>query len=109
LNKGELVEEIARRTEVEPVMVAAVVDSLIHVVTTTVARGDRVVLSGFGTFHRQLRARRTARNISTGQSLTVPARNIPAFRPGAPFREVVGRRRGTRRAAPKQAARRSRR
>jgi DNA-binding protein HU-beta len=93
VNKTELVEEIAGRTRVPPDDVALVVDSLMDVVRRAVARGDKVVLSGFGTFYRQARARRTARNIWADQPLTVPATNVPAFRPGRPFKEAVARRR----------------
>lgn len=93
MNKSELVEQIARRTGIEPPLVARVVDGLIETVTRSVARGEKVVLSRFGTFHRQARGRRTARNLWTEQPVTVPARNVPAFRPGKNFREAVSRRR----------------
>lgn len=95
MNKSELVERIAERTDVEGREVAAVVDALIEVVTKSVVRGDKVVLSGFGTFHRQARARRTARNIWADKPLRVPPRNVPAFRAGKPFRDAVARRRRT--------------
>ena len=93
MNKSRLVAEIAERTELPPRTVAAVVDAFIEVVGRSVTRGEKVVLSGFGTFSRQTRARRTARNISTNQPVTVTATYVPAFRPGKPFREAVARRR----------------
>jgi DNA-binding protein HU-beta len=93
VNKSELVAEIATRTKLPSSEVATVVDSLIEVVARAVVRGEKVVLSGFGTFHRRARARRTARNIWAGQPLTVKPTNVPAFRPGKPFREAVARRR----------------
>ncbi len=93
MNKSELVHEIAVRTNIAPSQVAEVTESLIQVVTQTVVRGDKVVLSGFGTFYRKARGRRTARNILADEPVTVPATNIPAFRPGKPFKEAVGRRR----------------
>jgi len=93
VNKAELVEEIADRTRVPAEDVAEVVDGFMDVVRRAVSRGDKVVLSGFGTFHRQARARRTARNIWADQPLAVPATNVPAFRPGKPFKEAVARRR----------------
>jgi DNA-binding protein HU-beta len=69
------------------------VDSFIDETSDAVIAGDRVTLSGFGTFYRQARAQRTARNIWTGEAVTVRARDLPAFRPGKPFRDEVGRRR----------------
>jgi DNA-binding protein HU-beta len=99
VNKAELVQQIAARTKLPPAEVATVTDGFIDVVRRSVARGEKVVLSGFGTFHRQARRRRTARNMWTNESVDVPARNIPAFRPGKAFRELVGRRRPVRRRA----------
>ncbi|MBA3728033.1 MAG: HU family DNA-binding protein [Actinobacteria bacterium] len=95
MNKSDLVAEIARKTDVPPSDVARVVDGLIAVVTRAVVRGEKVVLSGFGTFHRQARAARTARNIWSEQTIRLRARNVPAFRPGKPFRDAVARRRAT--------------
>jgi DNA-binding protein HU-beta len=93
MNKTQLVEAIARRTKRGVGDVAPIVDAFIDIVRRSVVRGDKVVLSGFGTFHRQARARRTARNLWTDQPLTVKATNVPAFKPGKPFREAVARRR----------------
>jgi DNA-binding protein HU-beta len=96
MNKSELVQEISSRTKLPSAEVAQVVDAFVRSVQQQVIRGDKVVLSGFGTFHRKSRARRTARNVWTDQPLTVPATNVPAFKPGKPFREAVARRRRTR-------------
>jgi DNA-binding protein HU-beta len=91
VNKSELVERIAGSTKQPNSDVANVVDAFIATVRTAVAKGDKVVLSGFGTFYRQSRAKRVARNIWTGQRVVVPATNVPAFRPGKPFKETVAR------------------
>ena len=93
MNKRELVEDISDRTDISPAVVADVVDAMIDTVSRTVVRGDKVVLSGFGTFQRQARAARTARNIWTGQAVKVRARDVPYFRPGKPFFDAVARRR----------------
>jgi DNA-binding protein HU-beta len=93
VNKSELVEQIAARARLPAKDVATVVDTFIAIVTRSVVRGEKVVLSGFGTFHRQARARRTARNIWADRAIRVPARNVPSFRPGKPFKDAVARRR----------------
>jgi DNA-binding protein HU-beta len=95
MNKSELIEEIAGRTRVPPKEVAVVIEAFIDAVKRRVVRGDKVVLSGFGTFHRRARARRVARNIWADEQVSVPAMNVPAFRPGKPFKEAVARRRRT--------------
>jgi DNA-binding protein HU-beta len=93
VNKREMVERIVERTDYPLTVVAEIVDSFIDETSAAVIAGDRVTLSGFGTFYRQARAQRTARNIWTGESVTVRARELPAFRPGKPFRDEVARRR----------------
>jgi DNA-binding protein HU-beta len=102
VNKSELVAEIASRTELPPPDVALVIESFIETVKRTVVRDGKVVLSGFGTFHRQPRAARVARDIWADQPVRVPARAVPAFKPGRPFREAVARRRRPRSAAPRR-------
>ena len=94
MNKTELVEEVAAASKVPPKDVARVLEALIATIVRAVTRGEKVVLSGFGTFHRRTRSKRTARDIWADQPLSVPAANVPAFKPGRPFREVVDRRRG---------------
>jgi DNA-binding protein HU-beta len=95
MNKGTLVAEVARRTDLQPASVARVVDAFLDVVRERVVRGERVVLSGFGTFERVRRNPRTGRNPHTGDAVRIPARNMPAFRPGAAFRQSVAVRRRT--------------
>ncbi|MDQ4130907.1 MAG: HU family DNA-binding protein, partial [Actinomycetota bacterium] len=80
MNKRRLVEEIASRTHLPPRDVAKVIDALIEVVTGSVAAGEKIVLSGFGTFHRKTRAERTARDIPRGEPVKVEAMDVPAFR-----------------------------
>jgi DNA-binding protein HU-beta len=89
VNKGSLVSEIVKRTDLPPADVAAVVDSLLDVVRERVARGERVVLSGFGSFERVRRNPRTGRNPHTREAVKIPARTVPSFRPGTAFREAV--------------------
>jgi DNA-binding protein HU-beta len=98
MNKSELVDEIAKRTKLPVGEVALVVEAFIETVRRWVLRGDKVTLSGFGTFHRRTRAKRTARDIWGEKPLPLPATNVPAFRPGKPVREAVARR-GRRRPA----------
>jgi DNA-binding protein HU-beta len=107
MNKAELVAEVAAKTKLPPEDVARAVNGVMTAIVRTVTRGDKVVLSGFGTFYRQARAARVARNVWADQPVKVPARSVPAFRPGQPFRETVARRR--RRSSAKPAPARPRR
>ncbi|MGH2765106.1 MAG: HU family DNA-binding protein, partial [Actinomycetota bacterium] len=79
MNKASLVSEIVKRTDLAPADVAAVVDSVLDVVRERVARGERVVLSGFGSFERVRRNPRTGRNPHTREAVSIPARTVPWF------------------------------
>jgi DNA-binding protein HU-beta len=69
--------------------VARVVDAAIASIRDTVSKGQRVSLSGFGTFERRRRAPRIGRNPHTGEAVKIPATNTAMFRPGGDFREAV--------------------
>lgn len=88
MNKAELIDALAERLGDRKVAAAAVA-GLIDVVVRTVDAGDRVTITGFGVFEKRARAARTARNPRTGQAVTVQQTDVPVFRPGALFREVV--------------------
>ncbi|HEV3474770.1 MAG TPA: HU family DNA-binding protein [Actinomycetota bacterium] len=100
-----MVSEVSKKTDIPPSSVARVVDVAIELVRQSVSKGERVILSGFGTFERVRRNARTGRNPRTKEAVGIPARSVPVFRPAPAFREsVAGRRR-----APRKSARRTRR
>lgn len=100
MNKTDLVHELAARTDVERKDVVKVVNALLDVVRTTVAKGGRVTLADFGTFQRVRRAARVGRNPHTGEAVRIPATVKPTFRPGRGFlRAAAPRRRTTTRKA----------
>ena len=97
MNKSGLVAEVAKRVDQNKADVARALDAAMAVIRDTVARGERVALVGFGTFERQRRNKRIARNPRHPDvPITVPARDVPAFSPGQAFRQAVtGKRRRT--------------
>lgn len=109
MNKSSLVVEVWERTGVDRADVAAVVGAVLDVVRETVARGERVTLSGFGSFEARRRAARLARNPRTGEPVRVPATVKPVFRPGRAFLEAVAPRRRRRAGRRTVAVRRRRR
>jgi DNA-binding protein HU-beta len=89
MNRQELLDAIHAQTRLAREDVALLVASLVHQVEGAVARGEKVTITGFGTFEPQRRAPRTARNPRTGDPVEVPETTVPAFRPGQRFRDVV--------------------
>jgi DNA-binding protein HU-beta len=89
LNRKELVDAIQKHTLVARTDVDKVLGSLIQHTQVAVKKGDRVSLVGFGTFERQDRKARTARNPRSGAPVKVKATKIPRFRAGQGFKDVV--------------------
>jgi DNA-binding protein HU-beta len=89
MNKGDLVAEVSEVADVSRRVANEAVDAILDAITRAVARGDKVVLSGFGSFEKRLRAPRTARNPQTGEAIKVPATSVAVFRPGQDFKESV--------------------
>lgn len=67
------------------------VKAVLEEIQCAVARGDSVVLPGFGSFKAVERAARVARNPQTGEELNVPARRAPVFKPGKAFKDAVNK------------------
>src|SRR3954451_4472390 len=88
-NKAQFVEMLAERLDGDRKRAAAALDSVIDSVYATIARGEKVAITGFGVFERRDRAARTARNPATGATVNVAASRVPAFRPGAEFKAIA--------------------
>jgi DNA-binding protein HU-beta len=89
LNRKELVDAIQKHTAVARADVDKVLGSLIQQTQVAVKKGERVSLVGFGTFERQDRRARTARNPRSGEPVKVKATKVPRFRAGQGFKDVV--------------------
>jgi DNA-binding protein HU-beta len=89
MNKGELVDAVARNTGESKATTAKVVDEALDVVVAAVVTGQKVQLTGFGTFEARDRKARTARNPQTGEEVRVPATRVPAFKSGKAFKDAV--------------------
>jgi DNA-binding protein HU-beta len=89
LNRKELVDAIQKHTQVARSDVDKVLGSLIQHTQVAVKKGERVALVGFGTFERQDRKARTARNPRSGEPVKVKATKVPRFRAGQGFKDVV--------------------
>jgi DNA-binding protein HU-beta len=88
VNKAELIDALAARLGDKRAATQAL-DAVLTEVQNAVTKGDKVAITGFGVFEKKVRAARTARNPRTGEAVKVKKTSVPAFRPGAGFRELV--------------------
>ncbi|RJQ68376.1 HU family DNA-binding protein [Pseudonocardiaceae bacterium YIM PH 21723] len=89
VNKAQLIEALADRLG-DRKTAGLAVDSVVDVIVRAVHSGDKVTITGFGVFEKRERAARVARNPRTGESVKVKKTNVPAFRAGTLFKEVIG-------------------
>ena len=89
MNKSELIDSIADKTDQTKVDAANFLDALLETIEATVAGGDKVQLVGFGTFEPQHRAARAGRNPQTGEPIEIAEATLPKFTPGKLFKDKV--------------------
>lgn len=87
-NKAQLIEALSERLGDKKVASEAV-DGLVDIIIRTVNKGEKVNITGFGVFEKRARAARTARNPRTGETVRVKKTNVPAFRAGTTFKDVI--------------------
>jgi DNA-binding protein HU-beta len=89
MNKSQLVDAVANATGMTKKAVSEVLDGILDSVMRAVKKGEDVTLTGFGTFRAQHQSASVKRNPKTGAAVNVPAKNVPRFRAGKTFREMV--------------------
>lgn len=88
MNKNELLARLEARLGSRRAAAAAL-DSVLTEIQGAVADGERVTLTGFGTFERVQRSARTGRNPRTGAAIEIAASAAPRFHPGSGLRAAV--------------------
>ncbi|MBZ0086956.1 MAG: integration host factor subunit beta [Thermomonas sp.] len=90
MTKSELIELLARR---QPHLKTDDVDlsvrALLQMMGGALASGQRIEIRGFGSFSLHYRPPRTGRNPRTGETVALPGRHVPHFKPGKELRERV--------------------
>lgn len=102
VNKAQLIDAVAMKLDISRRSAGDTVDAVLDGITGAIISGDKVSLTGFGTFETTRRAARTARNPRTGESVAVPAATVPKFRPGQALKDEVNTTTGRKRAAAKK-------
>jgi integration host factor subunit beta len=89
MTKADLVEAVATATDLSRRSSEQVVTVFFDSIVESLCRGDKVELRGFGTFRLRHRRARIGRNPKTGESVQVPAKAVPFFKPGKELRRLV--------------------
>lgn len=89
MNKGDLVDAVAGATGDSKASASASVDAMFGAIQGALTDGDKVQISGFGTFEVRHRAARMGRNPQTGEAIPIAASNAPAFKAGKALKDAV--------------------
>jgi DNA-binding protein HU-beta len=90
MNKRDLVDAVAAKVGRPRAEVASTVDAVFEMISTELARGEKVAISGFGNFDARQVAERMARNPRTGESVLVPARTAARFKASRNLKTTLG-------------------
>ena len=88
MNKGDLVNEVAKVTSTKKEAQAAV-DCAFSTITEALKKDEAVTLVGFGTFKVDKRKARTGRNPQTGEEIKIKAKNVPKFVAGKALKDAM--------------------
>ena len=89
MKKTELIEAIKENTGLSKKDAEKALAATLDTIIKAVAEGDKVQLTGFGTFEQRQRNARTGVDPRTGNSIDIPASKVPAFKAGKAFKDVV--------------------
>jgi len=90
MTKSELIDQLAElQKHLAHLDVELAVKSILEQMSAALATGERIEIRGFGSFSLHYRAPRMGRNPKTGDSVALPGKHVPHFKPGKALRERV--------------------
>jgi DNA-binding protein HU-beta len=91
MNKPDLIAAAAEKSGVSKKDTERVLNAAIDTIVATLAKGEKVQLSGFGTFEVKEREARIGRNPRTKETIDIPATWVPSFKPSKALRDLIGK------------------
>ena len=91
MKKTELIAAIAEQSGLTKKDAEKALTATIDTIIKAVAEGDKIQLTGFGTFEQRQRNARTGVDPRTGNSIEIPASKVPAFKAGKGFKDIVNK------------------
>jgi nucleoid DNA-binding protein len=88
MNKEDIINEVAKATCTKAEAGKAV-NALLEAVTKSLKKGNKVTITGFGTFSVAKRSARTGRNPQTGKPIKIAAKKVPKFTSGKALKDSV--------------------
>jgi DNA-binding protein HU-beta len=89
MTKKDIIEVVAKKANLTNKAARDSVQTLLNTIRDSLKRGEKVVLTGFGTFSIRTRQQRVGRNPKTGDKITLAARKAPGFTAGKTLKKAV--------------------
>ncbi len=89
MTKKDLIVVVAKKANLTNKAANDSVTAMLNGIRDSLKRGEKVVITGFGTFSIRNRSERPGRNPKTGEKITLPARRAPGFTPGKTLKKAV--------------------
>ena len=89
MTKADLIAAVAADAGITKSVAEKALDAVVDAIEKALKKGDKVTLTGFGTFQCARRAARTGRNPRTGKEIRIDACSVPKFKPGNKLREAL--------------------
>lgn len=89
MTKQQLIETLAAETNVTKRQAERMLSTLVDIIERTVSQGEKVAVTGFGTFDLGKRAARRGVNPQTGEEIHIPEMPMPRFRAGKRLKETI--------------------
>ncbi len=90
MTKAELVAEVVRTTYTTRQEADVIVDTVLESIVSSLTKGEKVELRGFGSFRTRQRPARVGRNPRSGAMVEVPSKTVPFFKASKQLRDAVG-------------------
>ncbi|MFQ6103683.1 MAG: HU family DNA-binding protein [Candidatus Glassbacteria bacterium] len=91
MTKADIVERISATTGLTKKDTAMVINRFFEVVTEALSQGNNIEIRGFGSFKVKTRRARKARNPRTGETVDVPRRLVPTFKPSKELKDIIAK------------------
>ena len=91
MKKTELIAAVAQQSGLSKKDAEKALNATIDTIIKAVAEGDKIQLTGFGTFEQRQRNARTGCDPRTGNTIEIPASKVPAFKAGKGFKDIVNK------------------
>lgn len=89
MKKTDLISAVAAKAGTSKKDAEKAVNAVLDAITETLAAGESVQIAGFGSFEVRARAEKQGRNPRTGETITVQAAKVPAFKAGKGLKDAV--------------------